>query len=206
MDEERLRRLQAEHERLKNRPNITILGEAPGGRPNVTEHFARSLADLTPTQRRLALAKACAQPWRDDTKPCQSAAGGTWALAAYEAAPEDAACCPAFDADAMFVDDPEPISPPLLRQARGAGHRQVDEMCSRGCWAVPGAAPFPRSGGTSLRSDRLSGAIPRIHPTGCSGSPSTEMQKTSTTASTGVPCPMAALSLQTRALVSSSKN
>jgi hypothetical protein len=205
MDEARVRRLQAEHERLKNNPNITILGESPGGRPNVTEQFARSLADLTPTRRRLALAKACAQPWRDDPEAMPECYRRDLALAAYEAAREHAACCPAFDPDPMFVDDPEPISPLLLRQLAELSptHRRMTLTSVLG---HPWKGPSLRSGGTSLRADRLSGATPRAHPTGCSGSFSTDTQKTSTTASTGVLCPMTAVSRQTRAPVSSSRN
>lgn len=116
MDEERIRQLQAEHERLKKNPNIRIFGEPPGGRPNVTEHFARSLAELTPTQRRLAVATACALPWRHEAEGMPECYRRDLALAAYEAAQEHAACCAAFDVEAMFVDDPEPISPLLLRQ------------------------------------------------------------------------------------------
>lgn len=67
MDPEHLERLQAEHVRLKTtNPYITMLGGGPLDPPDVSKEFVDRLGVLTPTQRRLALARASVQPWRYD--------------------------------------------------------------------------------------------------------------------------------------------
>ena len=115
-DTARLERLQAEHERLKKNPKIVMLGEGPGT-VNFSRTFAHQLTDLTPTQRRLALAKACAQPWRDDPEAMPDCYREGLDDAVYEAREEHLGCCtPAFDPDSLFETEPEPISPYLLRQ------------------------------------------------------------------------------------------
>ena len=128
---------QAEHERLKKNPNILMLGEGPG-EVNFSKPFAHKLTDLTPTQRRLALAKACAQPWRDDPDAMPDCYRLDLDQAVYEAREEHLGCCTTvFDPDYLFETEPEPISPYLLRQLAEMtpGHRRSSLVfVISGCW------------------------------------------------------------------------
>ncbi|HVM06541.1 MAG TPA: hypothetical protein VM242_15360 [Acidimicrobiales bacterium] len=163
MDEERIRRLQADHERLKKNPNIRIFGEPPGGRPNVTERFARSLAELTPTRRRLALARACAQPWRNDAEAMPECYQRDLVLAAYEAGQEHATCCADFDVDAMFVEDPEPISPLLLRQLAELSPTHRRERLTS-VLSSPWSGPIPEKWRHLVESGRIEWGDPSEPP------------------------------------------
>lgn len=132
----RLERLQAEHERLKKNPRIQILGEGPGT-VNVSRTFAHKLTVLTPTQRRLALAKACAQPWRDDPDAMPNCYRRDLEHATYQAREEHGSCCATFAPDYLFETEPDPISPYLLRQlaemTQGYRRASLASVIS-GCW------------------------------------------------------------------------
>ena len=110
LDEQRAR---LEH--ALNTGQVRNLGE-PGVRPASPEFLTR-LDELPPSARRLALAKACGLPWKDDVDALPDCY--RWELRrAIDDWREDRAAYP--DADATFArifeDVPEPISEVLLRQ------------------------------------------------------------------------------------------
>lgn len=110
LDEQR-RRL----EHALNTGQVRIIGER--GVRSASPEFLTRLDELPPTARRLALAKACALPWRDriDELPdCYR-----WELRrALDEAREDLAAYPAAEAmlASIFADVPEPINEVVLRQ------------------------------------------------------------------------------------------
>ena len=100
---------------LNTGQGVRHLGE-PGVRPASPEFLTR-LDELPPSARRLALAKACALPWKDDVDELPDCY--LWELRrAIDDWDEDRAAYP--DADETFArifeDVPEPISAGLLRQ------------------------------------------------------------------------------------------
>lgn len=120
MDESRVQELQESHERLIKNPNIMMLGSGPLDLPDVSKEFVNKLADLTPTQRRHALAKACIQPWRDDPAGMPACYQRDFDHARYELAHEQLVISgPTFEPDELFDPEPEPISRTLLGQLAG---------------------------------------------------------------------------------------
>jgi len=141
----RLQRLQAKHEQLKKNPEFRMLGEGPG-KVNVSKAFAHRLSELTPTQRRLALAKACAQPWRDELGAMPECYRRDLDHATYEAREEHKTCCGSpFDPDCLFEGEAEPIASYLLRQLAEmtpADRRSSLFRVISGCWNPDHSADF----------------------------------------------------------------
>lgn len=93
----------------------------PGGEPVVSRRFLERLTDLAPSSRRLGLAMACAQPWRDrpgELPECYRVEleHARWvANAEYEAwdaagrPGEGGPGVPIVDLEYLFAEDPEPI-------------------------------------------------------------------------------------------------
>ncbi len=105
----------AKLEQALSEGRVSILGER--GKPNASKEFVKRLGDFPPTFRRLAIAKACALPWRDrlDELP----ACFRWELLQANAeANEDRAAYPHMHAqlDRLFAEVQEPISELVLRQ------------------------------------------------------------------------------------------
>lgn len=111
LDEQR-RRL--EHA-LNTGQGVRFIGEH--GVRSASPEFLVRLDELPPSARRLALAKACAVPWRDrlDELPDCYRWGLSHALDEWH---EDRAAYPDAEAalTAIFADVPEPISEAVLRQ------------------------------------------------------------------------------------------
>jgi len=97
-------------------------------KPPVCRSFVSRLDELTPTLRRLALAMACARPWRDDPESLPDCYRGELQYSAYQARrdcelttdPHSQANAALSHLDArlssLFEDDPEPIAKELLLQ------------------------------------------------------------------------------------------
>jgi hypothetical protein len=137
--------LDEERERLEHALNtgqVEMLGE-PGVRPASAEFLTR-LDELPPSARRLALAKACALPWKDriDELPdCYR-----WELRrAIDDWREDRAAYPNADTTLarIFEDVPEPISAVLLRQLvdRTPNHRHSTLIFALVCSWPGGPTP-----------------------------------------------------------------
>lgn len=94
---------------------LTILGER--GKPSASEVFVTRLEGLSPSFRRLAVARACAAPWArriDEMPDCYRQE----LLQANAEVGEDRGAYPDMDARIaeLFAEVPEPISEVLLRQ------------------------------------------------------------------------------------------
>lgn len=120
VEHQQLERLQALHVRLKTtNPYVTMLGGGPLDPPDVSKEFVDRLGVLTPTQRRLALTKACVQPWRHDPNGPPACYRRDLEHAEYEAANEHLTCgsgSVSFEVDELFSEEPEPISRLLLEE------------------------------------------------------------------------------------------
>lgn len=102
-------------EQALNEDRVTIVGER--GKQSVSPEFLRRLDDLSPSFRRLALARACVLPWTD--RPEELPACYQWELTRATAeASEDRAAYPHMDGllDDLFADVAEPLNSVQLSQ------------------------------------------------------------------------------------------
>ena len=117
MDETRRRQLQESHERLLRNPRITMLGSGPLDPSDISREFLDRLTELTPTQRRYALAKACTHPWRDRPEETPACYQRQLDHATFELEQERTfGATAALDLETLFSGVGVPISEVLLRQ------------------------------------------------------------------------------------------
>jgi hypothetical protein len=95
---------------------VRILGER--GKPSIAPGFVQQLTRLSPVLRRLAIAKACAVPWRDRVDELPVAFRWELIRAASQAA-EDTVSDETVDQ--VFAGESAPISEVLLEQIAGMG-------------------------------------------------------------------------------------
>ena len=79
----------------------------------MAKEFLLKLDDLTPTNRRLAIATACTMPWRDKEEEIPECYRRDLQKASYDARQEYVSL---FNPGYLFEPNKEPISEPLLRQ------------------------------------------------------------------------------------------
>ncbi len=131
-------RLQEIHEELVARPGMSVLGEGPAGKANASTGFVRQLETLTPAHRRLAIAIACAQPWREDPASMPDCYRRALDHATYEADAEHRPCSGGeFSLDELFQAHPEPISRTVLLQLAEmppTRRRVAMAFMWSGCW------------------------------------------------------------------------
>lgn len=97
--------------------NVPVFGER--GRAPIARAFVEALGRLTPTQRRLALARACALPWRDKPSQLPDCYKRELEAAEWEAREEDRGrgrSPHATDIDSLLDSEDLPISELFLRQ------------------------------------------------------------------------------------------
>ncbi len=103
----------------------TFTGTVPNygeeGKIQMTRAFAKRLGELSPTKRRLAIARACMLPWRDSPGKAPDCYTHELAMASWEADEEDRVrgCSPDHrDVDeALSISGPDPlINEIFLRQ------------------------------------------------------------------------------------------
>lgn len=90
--------------------NVRVFGEKD--RIQIARPFARRLSGLSPTKRRLAIARACVYPWRDNPTELPDCYRHELAVASWEADEEDRARGGTPDHqdvdDVLSASDPDP--------------------------------------------------------------------------------------------------
>lgn len=123
---------------------IKVFGDRD--RHAISRNFVEHLGELPPTRRRLALALACALPWRDRPDELPGCYERELALAAWEADAEDSnRDIPASVETEAFMD-PEnpPVSEVFLRQLIPLGpsrRRALLLSVCRAFWAIEYRSP-----------------------------------------------------------------
>lgn len=125
--------------------NVPIWGDR--GRPNIAEAFVERLGELPPTKRRLALALACALPWRNNSDELPNCYKRELEAAAWEAYEEDLSRGQDHNrGDIEGLIDPEdpPISKLFLRQLVAVGPTERRAVLAQACigfWIVDHVPP-----------------------------------------------------------------
>jgi hypothetical protein len=124
---------------------VAIFGEK--GKKQIAKSFLDGLGNLSPTKRRLALARACAFPWRDKPEDLPDCYKRELEMASFEADEEDLArgATPNHGAVAdLFASEEPPINEIFLRQLVPLGpsdRRHALIMPGLARWGFEGQTP-----------------------------------------------------------------